>query len=127
MYDYKPHISIYFILSYSAICTTMLGSYHALERMALAIGSQPSLETRVEMTQLWEHAFLSLSYTLTTITPYAPTSTISTTTISSTNSTTVGHTPYELVYHKHILLPIEFQVKTYKVTTQLGMDLREAQ
>eukprot|EP00253_Pinus_taeda_P008357 PITA_08357 len=38
-----------------------------------------------------------------------------------------GHSPYELVYGKEILLPIEFQVKTFKMAIQLGMDLSEAQ
>ena len=37
-----------------------------------------------------------------------------------------GHTPYELVYGKQVLLAIEFKVKTYRVATQLGMDLTEA-
>ena len=41
------------------------------------------------------------------------------------NST--GHTPYELVYGKQVLLPIEFQVKTYRIAVQLGLDLSEAQ
>ena len=40
---------------------------------------------------------------------------------------TTGHSPYELVYGKKILLPIEFQVKTFRMATQLGMDLSEAQ
>jgi hypothetical protein len=39
---------------------------------------------------------------------------------------TTGHTPYELVYGKQVLLPIEFQVKTFRTTMQLGMDLNEA-
>jgi hypothetical protein len=39
---------------------------------------------------------------------------------------TTGHTPYELVYGKQVLLPIEFQVKTFRTTMQLGMDLDEA-
>eukprot|EP00253_Pinus_taeda_P034892 PITA_34892 len=38
-----------------------------------------------------------------------------------------GQTPYELVYGKHVLLSIEFQVKTFRTTTQLGMNLNEAQ
>eukprot|EP00253_Pinus_taeda_P007337 PITA_07337 len=38
-----------------------------------------------------------------------------------------GHSPYELVYGKEVLLPIEFQVKTFKMAVQLGMDLSEAQ
>jgi len=28
----------------------------------------------------------------------------------------IGHTPYELVYGKQVLFPIEFQIKTYKTT-----------
>jgi hypothetical protein len=39
---------------------------------------------------------------------------------------TTGHTPYELVYGKQVLLPIEFQVKTFRTAMQLGMDLDEA-
>ena len=38
-----------------------------------------------------------------------------------------NNTPYELVYGKKVLLPIEFQVITFRMTTQLGMDLDEAQ
>eukprot|EP00253_Pinus_taeda_P032423 PITA_32423 len=40
---------------------------------------------------------------------------------------TTEHTSYELVYGKEVLLPIEFQVKTFKMAVQLGMDLSEAQ
>ena len=40
---------------------------------------------------------------------------------------TTGHTLYELVYGKQVLLPIEFQVKTFRMAAQLGMDLHEAQ
>ena len=40
---------------------------------------------------------------------------------------TIGHTPYELVYGKQVLLPIEFQVKTFRIAMQLGMDLDESQ
>eukprot|EP00253_Pinus_taeda_P005775 PITA_05775 len=40
---------------------------------------------------------------------------------------TAGHSPYELVYGKEVMLPIEFQVKTFKMAVQLGMDLSEAQ
>ena len=39
---------------------------------------------------------------------------------------TTGHTPNELVYGKQVLLPIEFQVKTFRMAVQLGMDLEEA-
>ena len=39
---------------------------------------------------------------------------------------TTGHTPYELVYGKQVLLPIEFQVKTFHMEAQLGMNLDEA-
>jgi hypothetical protein len=34
---------------------------------------------------------------------------------------TTGHSPYELVYGKEVLLPIEFQIKTFKMAVQLGM------
>lgn len=40
---------------------------------------------------------------------------------------TTGHLHYELVYGKEILLPIEFQIKTFRMVAQLGMDLLEAQ
>jgi hypothetical protein len=40
---------------------------------------------------------------------------------------TTGHTPYELVYGKQVLLPIEFQIKTFRTTSKLGMDLSDAQ
>eukprot|EP00253_Pinus_taeda_P004107 PITA_04107 len=33
----------------------------------------------------------------------------------TTSRNTIGHTPYELVYGKEVLLPIEFQVKTFKM------------
>ena len=38
-----------------------------------------------------------------------------------------GHTPYELVYGKQVLLPIEFQIKTFRTAVQLGIDLSKAQ
>jgi hypothetical protein len=40
---------------------------------------------------------------------------------------TTGHTPYELVFGKQILLPIEFQVHTFLLAAELGLDLSEAQ
>ena len=41
------------------------------------------------------------------------------------NSTSFS--PYQLVYDKQVLLPIEFQTHTFKLATDLGMDLSEAQ
>jgi hypothetical protein len=38
-----------------------------------------------------------------------------------------GYTPYELVYGKQVLLPIEFQIKTFKIAAKLGLNLSEAQ
>jgi hypothetical protein len=32
---------------------------------------------------------------------------------------TTGHAPYELVYKKQVLLPIEFQVRTFRITAEL--------
>jgi hypothetical protein len=40
---------------------------------------------------------------------------------------TTGFTPYELVYGKQVLLPIEFQIQTFRIAVELGMDLTEAQ
>jgi hypothetical protein len=40
---------------------------------------------------------------------------------------TIGHTPYELVYGKELLLPIEFHVRTFLIVAQLGLDLEESQ
>jgi hypothetical protein len=40
---------------------------------------------------------------------------------------TTGFTPYELVYGKQVLLPIEFQIQTFRMEVELGMDLTEAQ
>ena len=40
---------------------------------------------------------------------------------------TTGYTPYELVYGKQVLLPIEFELKTFRMATQLGLDLSKAQ
>jgi hypothetical protein len=40
---------------------------------------------------------------------------------------TTGHTPYDLVYGKQVLLPIEFQVRTFRIVMELGLNLDEAQ
>eukprot|EP00253_Pinus_taeda_P032465 PITA_32465 len=40
---------------------------------------------------------------------------------------TTGFSPYQLVYGKEVLLPIEFQIHTYKLAAELGLDLSEAQ
>ena len=40
---------------------------------------------------------------------------------------TTGHTPYQLVYGKQVLLRIEFQVKTFRTAAQLSLNLDEAQ
>ena len=40
---------------------------------------------------------------------------------------TTGFTPYQLVYGKEVMLPIEFQIHTYKMAANLGIDLNEAQ
>jgi hypothetical protein len=38
---------------------------------------------------------------------------------------TTGFTPYELVYGKHVLVPIELQVKTFRTTAQMGIDISQ--
>jgi hypothetical protein len=40
---------------------------------------------------------------------------------------TTGHTPYELMYEKQVLLPIEFQVRTLCIVVGLGLNLDKAQ
>lgn len=39
----------------------------------------------------------------------------------------MGHTPYELVYGKQVILPIEFHINTFRTIVQLGLDPSEAQ
>jgi hypothetical protein len=39
----------------------------------------------------------------------------------------IGFTPYQLVYGKQVLLPIEFQIHTFKLAVDLGIDLSKAQ
>ena len=38
----------------------------------------------------------------------------------------IGHTPYELVYGKKFLFPIESQIQTFNMAVQLGLDLSKA-
>ena len=40
---------------------------------------------------------------------------------------TTSFSPYEMVYGKKILLPIEFLISTYRLEVESGMDLNEAQ
>ena len=40
---------------------------------------------------------------------------------------TIGFTPQQLVYREQVLLPIEFQIHTFKLEADLGIDLSEAQ
>ena len=40
---------------------------------------------------------------------------------------TNGFSPYQLVYGKEVPLPIEFQIHTYKLVVELGLELSEAQ
>ncbi len=41
--------------------------------------------------------------------------------------TTIGLNPYEMVYGKKVVLPIEFEIRTLQNTLQLGMSLFDAQ
>jgi hypothetical protein len=41
--------------------------------------------------------------------------------------TTTGCTPYELVYGKRVLLPIEIDIKTLRTKIQLELDLAKSQ
>ena len=38
---------------------------------------------------------------------------------------TTRYSPYELVYGRQVLLPIEFQIKTFRKTYEVGMNLSE--
>ena len=40
---------------------------------------------------------------------------------------TTRFSQYQLVYGKEVLLPIEFQIHTYKLAAELGMELSQAQ
>ena len=40
---------------------------------------------------------------------------------------TTWYSPYELVYGKQVLLPIEFQIKTFSTMDEVGMDPSEEQ
>eukprot|EP00253_Pinus_taeda_P017102 PITA_17102 len=46
---------------------------------------------------------------------------------NTTWKTTIGFTPYELVYGKKALLSIEFEFNTLRMTTQLDLDLSHGQ
>jgi len=43
-----------------------------------------------------------------------------------THKTTIGFTPYELDFGKKVTLPIEFEQKTLRTTSQLNLDIIEA-
>ena len=38
-----------------------------------------------------------------------------------------GFTPYQLVYGKQVLLPIEFQIHTFKLAVDIGVYISKAQ
>ena len=40
---------------------------------------------------------------------------------------TTSFSPYELVYGKNVVFPIEFEIKTLKIAIEANMDLTEAQ
>lgn len=40
---------------------------------------------------------------------------------------TTGHTPSELVYGKQFLFPMEFQFKTFRIATEVGLNFSQAQ
>jgi hypothetical protein len=46
---------------------------------------------------------------------------------NTTWKTTTMFTPYDLVYGKKVMLPIEFEIQTLRTTLQLGLELSEAQ
>ena len=40
---------------------------------------------------------------------------------------TTGFSPYDLVYGKSVVFPIEFEIKTLKTATEVNLDVTEAQ
>ena len=40
---------------------------------------------------------------------------------------TTGFSPYDLVYGKSVIFPIEFEIKNLKTTTEVNLDVTEAQ
>ena len=40
---------------------------------------------------------------------------------------TIGFSPYELVYGKSVVFPIEFEIKTLKTATEVNLDVTEFQ
>jgi len=46
---------------------------------------------------------------------------------NTTWKTTIGFTPYDLVYGKKALLSIEFEYNTLRMTVQLDLDVTKAQ
>ena len=40
---------------------------------------------------------------------------------------TTGFSPYNLVYGKSAIFPIEFEIKTLKIATEVNLDVTEAQ
>jgi len=50
-----------------------------------------------------------------------------TSTYNTTSKTTIGFTPYELVYAKEALISIEFEYNTLRMAAQLELDLISAQ
>lgn len=46
---------------------------------------------------------------------------------NTTWKSTMGYSPYELVFGKKPLLPIDFELQTLRTTMELGLDLKRAQ
>jgi hypothetical protein len=46
---------------------------------------------------------------------------------NTTWKTTIGFTPYELVYGKKVMFPIEFEISTLRTTSNLNLDLSSTQ
>ena len=40
---------------------------------------------------------------------------------------TIGFSPYDLVYGKRAIFPIEFEIKTLKIATKVNLDVTKAQ
>eukprot|EP00253_Pinus_taeda_P016168 PITA_16168 len=45
----------------------------------------------------------------------------------TTQRSTTGYSPYQLVFGKQLIFPIEFEIQTLRTTQEVGLDLTEAQ
>jgi hypothetical protein len=82
-------------------------------RLARIRGGLPATRICKKMTK---YGMLKISLSTTKVWAY-----------NTTWNTTTGFTPYELVYGKNAMLPIDFEIATLRTTSNLNLDLSSAQ